>query len=122
MPRDDYRWLMLTLAVVMPAAIALALAILPRFSPRLVNVPNVRAWLLAPHREQTLATLGSRGAICAILLTAFVCATHLLVLRANASTPARLDATALAAVVGVFLFAMALWVIALLLRFRKPPS
>lgn len=122
MPRADYRVLMLTLSVVMPAAIMLALAVLPRVAPRLVNVPNARAWFAPPHRDATLATLAVRGAIAAILLTAFICAVHLLVVRANAVVPARLDADALGGVVGAFMLAIAAWAIALIVRFRKPPS
>ena len=104
MPRADYRVLMLTLSVVMPAAIILALAVLPRVAPRLVNVPNARAWFAPPHRA------------------AFICAVHLLVVRANAVVPARLDADALGGVVGAFMLAIAAWAIALIVRFRKPPS
>jgi len=121
MPRDDYRVLMLTLAVVMPAAILLALAVLPRILPGVVNVPNARAWLASPQREATLATLGLRGALFAILLTAFICAVHLTIVRANVATPARLDAAMLGVIVGAFMLAVAAWVLALVLRFRKPP-
>ena len=75
------------LAVAMPLGIVAALALLPRLAPSLVNVPNARAWLAPPHRDETLATLGMRGAVCAILVTAFICAVHLLIVRANATSP-----------------------------------
>ncbi|MEO6748221.1 MAG: hypothetical protein ABI294_01380 [Casimicrobiaceae bacterium] len=122
MPRDDYRLLMLGLAVLLPLGIVLSLALLPRVSPSLVNVPNIRAWLVPPHRADTLATLGARGALFAIMLSAFICATHLLVVRANAQLPPRLDAGALGSILGVFMLGVALWVIALLLHFRRPPA
>jgi hypothetical protein len=122
MPRDDYRLLMLALAVLMPATIMLSLAALPRVAPALVNVPNARVWLTPPHRETTLASLAARGAIAGILLTVFICAVHLLVVRANALTPAHIDADALGGVVGAFMLAIAAWAVALIVRFRKPPT
>lgn len=121
MSLDEYRRLMLALAVAMPLGIVAALGLLPRVAPGLVNVPNARAWLSPPYRDETLATLGMRGALCAILITAFICAVHLLIVRANAQAPVHLDATALGVVVGAFVLAIAAWVIALILRFRKPP-
>ncbi len=121
MPLDEYRRLMLALAVAMPLGVLAALGLLSRLAPGLVNLPNARAWLAPAHREATLATLGIRGALCAILITAFICAVHLLIVRANAKSPVHLDATALGIVVGAFMLAIAAWTIALILRFRKPP-
>ena len=62
------------------------------------------------------------GALFAIMLSAFICATHLLVVRANAQLPPQLDAGALGSILGVFMLGVALWVIALLLHFRRPPA
>jgi len=122
LPRDDYRLLMLGLGVLLPLGILLSLIVLPRVSPALVHVPNIRAWLVPPHRADTQATLGARGALFAIMLSVFICATHLLVVRANAQVPPRLDAGALGSILGVFMLGVALWVIALLLHFRRPPA
>jgi len=46
---------------------------------------------------------------------------HLMIVRANVATPARLDAAMLGVIVGAFMLAVAAWVLALVLRFRKPP-
>ncbi len=119
--RDDYRLLMLGLATLMPVVVFIVVGVAPHVSPAMVNVPNLRAWLTPPYREDTLASLGARAAVFAIMLSAFICAVHLLVLRANAEAPPRLDAAALGMLLAVFLGATALWTIALLLRFRRPP-
>jgi hypothetical protein len=122
MARDEYLRLMLALAVLVPAAIVLSFAWLPRVAPCLVNLPNRRMWLMPSHRDATLATLAVRGAVGAILVTTFICVAHMLVVRANQATPAQLDSTALGVVVGAFMLAMAAWVVELLLRFRRPPA
>ena len=122
MPRDEYLRLMLALAVLIPAAIVLSFAWLPRVAPGLVNLPNSRLWLMPAHRHATLAALAARGAVGAILVTTFISAVQMLVVRANQVTPVHLDSTALGMVVGAFMLAMAAWVVEMLVRFRKPPA
>jgi len=121
MPRADFQLLMLALAVAIPAALLLSLGALPRIAPALVNVPNLRAWLASSRREEALAALGVQGAVGAIIVTAFIAAVQLLVVAANAHVPARLDAARLGVVVGAFVAALAVWVVAMIIRFRRPP-
>lgn len=119
---DDYRMLMLMLCVLLPAVILFSMTLVPRVLPGLINVPNVRAWLAPPHRDETLDVLATRGALLAIVMTLFIAAVHLLIVRANALSPPRLDAGALGLTVGALVLAIVIWVVALLARFRRPPG
>ncbi|MEO6929895.1 MAG: hypothetical protein ABI190_12095 [Casimicrobiaceae bacterium] len=122
LPLDDYRALMLMLCVLPPAVILFSMTVGPRVFPGSINVPNVRAWLAPPYRDETLDALATRGALLAIVATLFIAGVHLLIVRANALSPPRLDAGALGLTVGAFVLAIVIWVVALLARFRRPPG
>ncbi|HXU53305.1 MAG TPA: DUF1648 domain-containing protein [Casimicrobiaceae bacterium] len=121
LPRDEYELSMLALAIGIPFSITLLMATLPRALPGLVNVPNLRAWLASPRRNEALASLGAFGAVAAILFTACIAAAHLVLLRANAVSPPHLDPVALGVVLGVFGLAFLAWAIALIRRFHADP-
>ena len=121
MSRERYEVLMLALGIGIPFSIAVLMAALPRAAPCLVNVPELRAWLASPRRDEALSVLGAYGAVAAILVTACIAGAHLVVLRANEVAPAHRDP----GVCGVFVvavgLAMAIWVITLIRRFRGGP-
>jgi hypothetical protein len=120
-PRGEYEVSMLLLATGIPFSITLLMATLPRALPGLVNVPNVRAWLASPRRNEALASLGAFGAIAAILFTACIASAHLVLLRANQVSPPHLDPAALGLVLGVFGLTFLAWAIALIRRFHDAP-
>jgi hypothetical protein len=117
--REAYELIMILLAAAIPMSIMLLMAALPRVSPALVNVPNIRAWLSGPRREETIAAMATRGAVAAIIFTFMIAAVHLVVVDANRQVPPHLDPAALGTVIGVFMVLMALWVVGLLYRFRS---
>lgn len=121
-PRAEYEVSMLALAIGIPFSIALLMGTLPRALPCAINVPNVRAWLASPRRNEALASLGAYGAVAAILFTACIAAAHLVLLRANSVAPPHLDPVALGVVLGVFGLAFLAWAIALIVRFRGAPG
>ncbi len=117
-PRVDYALVMLALAITPPVALLLAMGALPRVAPQFLNLPNLRAWLDSPRREEALDVLAVRGAVGAIIVTLSIAAAHLVLLQANLRQPPRLDVVLLGAVVGVFIGAMLVWTAALLHRLR----
>ncbi|HEY7902344.1 MAG TPA: DUF1648 domain-containing protein [Casimicrobiaceae bacterium] len=121
MSRAEYETMMLALATGIPLSLMLLMATVPRIAPALIHVPNLRPWLDSPRRDEAIAVLGAYGAIGAILLTTCIAGVHLVVLRANAQSPPHLDSAALGLVIGGFMLAIALWVIAMALRFRGGP-
>lgn len=87
-----------------------------------LNLPNKDYWL-APEREQaTFAYLQSHGFWLASLMVVFHAGLFQSVLLANAQRPAHLASSHLVWLTSVFLLLLAVWIIALLRRFRLPSA
>lgn len=91
MTRGGYLRFMLALAVGLPLVMAGAVGWLPRLAPRLVNLPNRDHWLAPARRDATLAFLGRHACRLGCMIVLMVAGVHLLILRASASSPPRLD-------------------------------
>lgn len=118
MARNEYVLWMLLLATVVPLAIVVLMAILPRVAPRLVNLPHRAYWLSDAQRDQTLASLLAFACWQASLLTGFAAGLHGIVLEANAMSPPGLPVGLFVALMTAFLVSMAVWTAALYARFR----
>jgi ABC-type Fe3+ transport system permease subunit len=107
--RQSYLMLVIGSAVLMPALVCglLWLAVL-RF-PDLVNLPHRDYWLAAQRRDKTAAFLAGRSVWLAAILAVFALALHLLVLRANHLSPARVDPSTLLAVTTMFVITLGAW-------------
>ena len=92
--------------------------VLPQAVGSRAGIPNRNYWLAPERRAATLSALASHACWLGCLLVVFVTAIHFLTVAANAVTPARLSESALIAVMGGFVVAFLLWVLALWARFR----
>jgi len=92
-----------------------------RFFPAwMVNLPNKNYWLASEQRPYTLEYLVAHSFWLACLMIGLMAGAHYLTIQANRSVPVQLPGPAFAVLMGGFLAGMAVWVIALLRRFRRP--
>jgi hypothetical protein len=119
MTRGSYLIVVAFGATLLPLAMVVLLSVVPRVFPRALNVPNRDYWLAPERREATRAALAGYGWAFACLLTLFFAGIHWTILDAHASAPPRLAEAPVHALVIGFGIAVAAWVIALLLRFRR---
>jgi hypothetical protein len=85
-----------------------------------INLPNRDHWLSEPQRTGTVDFLLRHMRYFGLMLVAFLCAVHSLVVKANTATPATLDNTRFSIALGAYLLVVVLWIIALRRRFRRP--
>lgn len=121
MTREGYRLFMLAFTIIFPLFVTGVVALGTRLVPtRYVNIPNRDYWLAPERREQTLAYLTTHALRLGCVMVLFSAGIHWLVMRANASTPPRLENGLFLAVLGAFVVAIVAWIGALMWRFRKP--
>lgn len=90
-------------------------------SPRArINLPNRDHWLSDPQRAQTVDFLLRHMRYFGLMLVAFLCAVHSLVVKANSAMPPALDNTRFSIALGAYLLVVVMWIIALRRRFRRP--
>jgi uncharacterized membrane protein len=122
MSRDGYVLFMLAMVVGLPLALLLSMVWLPGFAPRLVNIPHREQWLAGPARPAALASLAGFGAGFSTLTAAFMIGLHLLIVAANEVNPPVLPQQGFFWLLALFLLGIVLLLIALGLRFRRPPG
>jgi uncharacterized membrane protein len=120
MPRDAYLGFILLAASGVPLVLVFALAWLPRVFPRAVNLPNRAYWFEPERRDATLATLSAFAWAFGCVLTLLVAGLHWAVVQANALTPPVLAASTVNTLLVAFVLAIACWILAWALRFRRP--
>jgi len=123
MSRDGYVLFMLCFSLGVPLFMVLTIGWLPRFMPRLVNLPNRDYWLSEERRDEALAYLLEHAYRMGSVTLLFMLGLHLLVLDANQAHPARLAGGLLILLILLMLLffaALGVWTLALLRRFRKP--
>ena len=120
MPRDAYLVFILIVAIGVPLVVVALLAWLPRVFPRVVSLPNGAYWLEPERRDATLRSIGGFAWAFGCVLTLFIGGVHAALIAANARTPPALSESALEALLAAFLLAIAGWVAAWCLRFRRP--
>ena len=92
-------------------------------SPRAnINLPNRDHWLSESQRGPTIDYLLRHMRWFGLLLAAFLCAMHALVVSANAAVPPALDNTRFSIALGAYMLVIVLWIVALRRRFRRPPA
>jgi hypothetical protein len=120
MPRESYVVFILGAAVLVPLVLAALLAWIPRAFPGAVNMPNRVYWFEPSRRDATLASLSafawSFGSVLAVLIAGL----HWTVLRANATNPPMLAQGTVNTLLTAFAIAVAVWILAWFLRFRRP--
>jgi uncharacterized membrane protein len=120
MQRDAYLGFILSAAIGLPLVLVASLAWLPRVFPRAVNLPNRAYWFEPERRNATLATLSAFAWAFGCVLTLLVGGLHWAVVQANSATPPALEASTVNALLSAFVLAIACWILAWLLRFRRP--
>jgi hypothetical protein len=119
MDRLSYLMLMLGLAVGLPVLLVATFSRMPRAMERKLNIPHRDYWLAPERRQRTLAYLGSHACWLGTLLAAYLTGVHLVLLAANAVQPPRLPVQPFVTLLALFLCGMALWIFALVSRFRN---
>jgi hypothetical protein len=119
MTRGGYTKFMLAFTVGLPFAMAGAIGWLPRLAPWLVNMPNRDHWFAPARRGATLAFLGRHGCWLGCMIVLMVSGVHLLILRASASTPPRLDEGLFLWMMAGFAAAFVFWLVAIFRRFPR---
>ena len=120
MSRDGYRAFMLALGTLVPVFIVVLAGLAPRLGPRAVKVPNPGYWLAPERRTETMSRMLSHSCWLGCAMLVFFTGMHLLLLRANAATPARLPASPFYAMIVALVIVIIVWALALRLRFRTP--
>lgn len=121
MPRSTYIFFMLAVTVLVPSLIALSGRLIGALPVDLVNLPHREHWLAPERREATMASLSARGIVFAVLVAAFLCFVHWLVVRANQAQPPRLEETPFIGGLVLFGLATAIWLTMLFMRFQRVP-
>lgn len=119
MTRSGYTKFMLAFTVGLPLLVAGAVGLLPRVAPRAVNVPNRDHWLAPARRTETLAFLARHACLLGCMIVLMVAGVHLLILRASAARPPRLDEGLFLWMLAGFAAAFVLWLVAIFTRFPR---
>jgi uncharacterized membrane protein len=119
MTRGSYLTVVAFSATLLPLATVLLLSVVTRVLPRALNMPNRDYWLAPERREATRAALAGFGWAFACILTLFFAGIHWTILDAHTNAPPRLAEAPVHALVIGFAIAVAVWVVALILRFRS---
>lgn len=121
MPRLPYIGFMLVIVVLVPTLVGLLPGRAFRSSGARLHLPNADYWLASGRREATIRLLSRQLRRFAMLLLAFLCYAHGLVVEANQSTPPVLPSTWFIGGLAVFLTATLVWVLSLVTHFRNVP-
>lgn len=119
MSHDGYVAFILSFTTLLPLCVVAVIGFFPRavLSSRLMR--NRDRWFSAEQRDHTVAFLISHACWMGILLSFFLAAIHFLTVEANERVPARLAESPLFALLAVFVALLAIWIIALAVRFRR---
>ena len=119
MTRGGYTSFMLAFAVGLPLLLVALIGGLPRLFPRHVNLPNRQYWLAPERREASLAFFGRHACWLGCIMVLLAAGVHGLIMRASGATPPRLDQGLFLGMLGGFVVAMGLWIVAIFRRFPR---
>ena len=119
MTRHVYVLLILTLLISIPSVITVGISMLSRKFPHLINLPNRDHWLAAPRLSESLDFLAAHSHRLGRLVIMLMTGLHYVVLVANRAEPPALPQSWLMAILLGFIFALAMWIVALYRRFPK---
>jgi hypothetical protein len=118
--REAHLWMWLGLSVLLPAFMVGIFASIRYFPPQMINIPNRHYWLAPERRETSLRMVSRMGYGFACMLLLFLAGLYWILLLANQAAPPQLSAPAMWLALGLYLTAVAGWLIALYRRFRLP--
>jgi uncharacterized membrane protein len=120
MTRDGYRVFMLLFVTLLPLFMVLMAGGMPRLFPNATNIPNRHHWMAPERREEALRFLAAHACWLGWLMVVFIVGIHVLLLQANHSEPVRLPEQPFFMMLGAFVLGLAVWIVVLLRRFRRP--
>ena len=120
MPRTLYVRFMLIFVVVLPLALNFLISRVLRLPNTRVNVPHRDYWLAPERRAVTVELLQRHMKFFGVLLAAFLCYVHWLVVQANRLALPALDNTRFAYGLSAFMVALITWTVVLRRNFRPP--
>lgn len=120
MTREGYRVFMLLFVTALPLFMVAMAGWLPRLFPHATNIPNRHYWMAPERRAIALNFLTAHACWLGCLMVAFILGIHVLLLRANHSVPVQLPERAFFTVLGGFAVGLAVWIVVLVRRFRRP--
>jgi hypothetical protein len=119
MDRGSYRVFILITVVAIPSLVGFSGYLVRMLPNGLINIPNKQYWLAPQRRAKTLETIAYMNVYLGILLAAFLCFVHCLVVQANSVQPARLPEIQLFTGLVVFSVAIASWLFTAFRRFGQ---
>ena len=119
MSREFYLRFMLAFVVLLPWLVNFAFERILRSPNARINLPNRDHWLADGQREQTIEFLLRHMKFFGVMLAAFLCVVHALVVSANSVLPPALDNVRFGAGLGAYLLTLVVWIVALRRRFRR---
>lgn len=120
MARGSYVTLMVALTVGLPLLFAVISSVIAKVPPERVSLPNRDYWFAPERRAGTLAFLQWHGTLLGVMIAVCLGFLHWLVLSANATQPPMFPESAFLTGLPVLLAAVAVWIGALFVRFRRP--
>ncbi|HRL22631.1 MAG TPA: DUF1648 domain-containing protein [Alcaligenes sp.] len=120
MERDQYVTVMIALMILLPLGCALLGALFTKLPDQAIRIPRRSYWLNPERRQESLSYLSNWLQSLSLLLIALLAFVHWSILRANQHTPSHLDTETLLLGSGLFVAALAAWVLILRRRFGLP--
>ncbi len=118
MSRGDYLMFMLPFSVGLPLLVVAVMSVVFRRARRF-NLPHRDYWLAPQRIAHTRAFLVAHAVWFGSILTGFLCYVHQLIIDANSVSPPHLsNAAALRGLTAMFI-ALAVWIVTLVVRFRR---
>jgi uncharacterized membrane protein len=121
MPRATYLGFTCVLLVGLPLLIALITSLSSVLPARFINLPDRDYWLAPERQGETLAYIRKHGAHFGLMLTAFLCFVHWLVVLANARSPALFPEYLFFVGMAAFLVGLVIWLGGFIAHFRRRP-
>ncbi len=119
MAREAYLVFMLCLTLGLPLLLLLPRMLLGLVPVRFINLPNRDYWLSQERSGETIRFLRNHSLWLSALVLLLLCFVHRVVVDANAVQPPHLQASSLVIGLAAFIVGMAVWLVALIVRFRK---
>lgn len=120
MPRASYVRCMVIFVVLLPLALNFLISRVLRLPNTRVNIPHREYWLAPERRAGTVELLQRHMKFFGVLLVAFLCYVHWLVVRANTLAPPALDHARFVSGLATFMVALIVWIVVLRRSFRPP--
>jgi uncharacterized membrane protein len=116
--RDQYRVFLLFFLVALPSILVWLMAGLPRLTKGRGQIPNEEYWFTQQRRYETEKFLINHACWLGFMTLAIVCGLHILILRANATSPPVGAVDRLIMMLAIYLSGLVWWFVAFLRHFQ----